>query len=121
MKWLTEVCKSCNPYVSGFSIKTNLDEKNLYRIDKTNNLIFRKNKIMDFNYIIEKNELNDSNNKINIDIKYTDNDNNKKDTKKEIDENYEIIPYEIPKGEELSKIIIYNYLLKNENFDEEKK
>ena len=117
----TEVCKACNPYVSGFSIKTNLDDKNLYRIDKTNNLIFRKNKILDFNYIIKKNEVNDSNNKINIDIKYTDNDNNKKDTKKEIDENYEIIPYEIPKGEELSKIIIYNYLLKNENFDEEKK
>ena len=117
----TEVFKACNPYVSGFSIKTNLDDKNLYRIDKTNNLIFRKNKIMDFNYIIEKNELNDSNNKINIDIKYTDNDNNKKDKKKEIDKKYEIIPYEIPKGEELSKIIIYNYLLKNENFDEEKK
>ena len=95
----TEVFKACNPYVSGFSIKTNLDDKNLYRIDKTNNLIFRKNKIMDFNYIIEKNEVNDSNNKINIDIKNKDNDNNKKDTKKEIDKKYEIIPYEIPKGE----------------------
>ena len=117
----TEVCNACSPYVSDFSIKTNFDDKNLFNINNTNNLIFRKNKIMDFNYIIEKNDGNGDNNKINIDIKYIDNDNNNKDTKKEINENYEIIPYEISKGEELSKIIINNYLLKHTNFDREKK
>ena len=117
----TEVCKACSSYASDFCIKTNLDDKKLYRINNTNNLILRKNKIIDFNYIIEKNEGDNDNNKINIDIKYRDNDNNKKDTKKEINENYEIIPYEISKGEELSKIIINNYLLKSPNIDKEKK
>ena len=117
----TEVCNACNPYISNFNIKSNLDEKNLYKMNNINNIIIRKNKICNFNYIIKKNEENNNINKINIEIKYIENDISKNGEKNEIKENYEIIPNEIPEGEELSKIIIYNYLLKNLNFDEEEK
>ena len=40
---------------------------------------------------------------------------------KKLNEKYEIIPYEISKGEELSKMIINNYLLKNIKIDKEEK
>ena len=116
----TEVYNSCIPYLSDFSIISNLDEKNLYKND-TDNLIIRKNKICNFNFIIEQNEEYNEINKIHIDIKYVENDKNKNDSKNVIKEVYEIIPDEIPKGEELSKIIINNYILNNINLEKEEK
>ena len=91
----TEVCNACSPYISNFNFKSNLDEKNLYEMNNIKNIIIKKNKVYNFNYIIEKNEENDNINKINIDIKYIEEDINKKEKKKEIKENYEKIPYEI--------------------------
>ena len=117
----TEVCNSCTPYISDFTIKSNLDEKNIYKMNNTNSLIIKKNKICNFNYIIEQNEENKQINKIHIDINYVENDKNKNEAKKEIKEDYEIIPNEISKGEELSKIIINDYFLKNSNLEKEEK
>jgi len=117
----TEVCNACNPYISNFNIKSNLDEKNIYKMNNINDIIIRKNKVCYFNYIIEKNEENENINKINIDIKYIENDINKKGEKNEVNENYEIIPNKIPEGEELSKLIINKYILKYLNFDVEVK
>ena len=116
-----EVCNSCAPYISDFNIKSNLDKKNIYKMNNTNSLIIKKNKICNFNYIIEQNEENKQINKIHIDINYVENDRNKKEAKKEIKEDYEIIPNEISKGEELSKIIINDYFLKNSNLEKEEK
>ena len=117
----TEVFYACSPYITNFNFKSNLDEKNLYEMNNVKNIIIKKGKVYYFNYIIEKNEENDKINKINIDIKYIEDDINKKGEKNEIKENYEIIPYEISEGEELSKIIINDYLLKNFNIDKEEK
>ena len=117
----TEVCNSCGAYISDFSIKSNLDEKNIYKMNNTNSLIIRKNKICNFNYIIEQNEENEKINKIHININYVENDKNKNEAKKEIKEDYEIIPNEISKGEELSKIIINDYFLNNLNLEKEEK
>ena len=116
----TEVCNACSPYISNFNFKSNLDEKNLYEMNNIKNIIIKKNKVYNFNYIIEKNEENDNINKINIDIKYIEEDIYIK-KKNEIKENYEIIPYEISEGEELLKIIINDYLLNNLNIDKEEK
>ena len=90
-------------------------------MNNTNSLIIRKNKICNFNYIIEQNEENKQINKIHIDINYVENDKNKNEAKKEIKEDYEIIPNEISKGEELSKIIINDYFLNNSNLEKEEK
>ena len=63
-------------------------------------------------YIIEKNNNKD---KIKLDVKYLDESN------KNIEEIYEIIPQNIEKGEDLSKLIINNYLLNNKELSEEEK
>ena len=64
-----------------------------------------ENGIINLNFICKnKNEINT--NKITIEFCY-----NIKDKKYE--NSYEIIPYEFPKGEELSKLIIYDNILKN--------
>ena len=55
-------------------------------------------------YIIEKNNFKD---KIKLNVKYLDNESNKN-----IDKAYEIFPEKIKKGEELSKLIINNYIKK---------
>jgi hypothetical protein len=71
--------------------------------------------------MIEQNEDNNNINLIHIDIKYVENDKNKNVSKNVKTEDYEIIPNELSKGEELSKLIINNYLLKNKNLEKEAK
>ncbi len=53
-------------------------------MNNTNILIIRKNKICNFNYMIEQNEENEQINKIHIVINYVENDTNKNEAKKEI-------------------------------------
>ena len=114
----TEVSKACSPYISNFSIKSSLAQENIYKLGP-NSTFIRKNKVNNFFYIIEdKNENNDTNKiKVNIEIKYMDGEKENK----EICENYEIEPLEVTLGEELSKLIIYNYISNNSNLDEKEK
>ena len=79
---VTEVCNACSPYISNFNFKSNLDEKNLYEMNNIKNIIIKKNKVYNFNYIIEQNEENEKINKIHIDINYVEKDKNKNEAKK---------------------------------------
>jgi hypothetical protein len=113
-----EVNNASSPYISDFNIISSLDKENLY---KTNSLIkiLRKNKVYNYSYIIENKEETDDK-KLKIEMKYVQNDKNKNEIK-DFCENYEIIPKEIPVGEELSKLIIHQYLLNNLNLNDNEK
>ena len=112
----TEINNASNSYISNFNIKSSIDDKNIY---KTNieEIIIKKNRIVNLGYIIENKENNINENKINIEIKYKKYEKNDE----EIKENYVIIPEVIPAGEELSKLIINNYLLNNIKLKEDER
>ena len=105
-----EVSRAIRPYMTKINFNTSLDNDNII---KNNNIpnIMRENEIINFNYII-----NDKNkkNKIKVNVEYLENDKN------EIKKNYEIIPEEVPEGEELSKLIINNYINNSDLSNEEK-
>ena len=105
-----------SPYISDFDIKSSLDKGNLY---KTNSeiKILRKNKVNNHSYIIENKKNNNDNDNINFEIKYSKIDIDKNEVEN-FDEKYEMIPVEIPTGEELSKLIIYQYLTGDSKLDE---
>ena len=98
---IKEINKCTQPYISNFIIQSTLDEKYLYKAFDLPEIV-RNNQIINIGYIIEDNK---ENNKINIDIEYLKDENKK--------ENYEINPEIIKDGNELSKLIIYNYLTKD--------
>ena len=112
-----------NPYIYNFKLKSSLDNKKY--IYKTNsedsgNIFMKNNEFINFSYIIEnieekENNINDK--KINIEIKYIENDINNNEKNKEKIENFEITPEEISAGDELSKLIINNYILNNSNLN----
>ena len=81
-------------------MKSSLDEKYLYKAFEIPEIV-RNKQIINLGYIVEDN----NNNKVKIDIEYFDDKNKKK--------NYELIPEEIEDGNELSKLIINNYLTKD--------
>ena len=94
---------------SDLSIKSSIDTNNII---KNNNLVYdvvKDNEIINIYYITDKKE-----DKINLDINFKDNNKN-------CELKYEIIPEEIKEGEELSKLIINNYLLNNSELDNEEK
>jgi uncharacterized protein YegL len=94
----------CTSFINNFDINSNLDSINLYN---TRNIdrVMKQNKIYRFDYITKEKI---SKKKINFTIKYTQN-------KEDIVKKYEIEPIELPPGEELSKLIIYNKILKSES------
>ena len=109
----SEINKATCSYISNLQIKTNLDEKNILK-NLTIPNILRDNSIVDLYYIIDSN--NSKIDKIEMDIKYIDSTDNKNYEKK-----YEISPEVIEKGEDLSKIIINNYILNNKNLTNDEK
>ena len=102
---------SIKPYYENINIKSSLDNENLIKNNSIPEII-RDNKIINLNYII-KNENNNNNNKINFEINYLFNN-------EKIDKKYEIASLQLLDGEELSKLIINNYL-NNSNLDDEEK
>ena len=104
---VNEINKSISGFCSNITIKTSLDDKNM--IKNTIPIIMRDNQNVNLNYIINDKEIN---NKINIEINYLENE-------EKIEKKYEVIPENLPVGEELSKLIINNYLNEN-NLEEEK-
>ena len=107
----SEINKATCPYISNVQINTNLDGKNIIKQQSIQNTL-RENSIVNLYYIIDNNNID----KIKMDIKYIDSIDNKKKEKK-----YEISPEVIEKGEDLSKIIIYNYILYNKNLSNDEK
>ena len=76
----------------------------------------RNNQIINLGYILEcKNDNIDKINTINIKMNYLEEKNIK------VNNNYEIIPLEIEKGDKISKLVINNYLSQNINENEKKK
>ena len=108
----SEINKATSPYISNLKINTNLDNENIIKNNVYQNII-RDNEIVNLYYIIEKNKNKD---KINLDINYLDSESNKN-----VDKTYEIIPEKIEKGEDLSKLIINNYILNNKDLSEDEK
>ena len=107
----SEINKATSSYVTDIKINTNLDDKN--RI-KNNNIpnILRDNEIINLYYIIKDINLDN----IKIEINNRDIEENKN-----IKKNYEIIPEKIEKGEELSKLIINDYILNNKELTQDEK
>ena len=73
--------------------------------------ILRDNEIINLYYIMNNNKEN-NNSKINVEINYLENE-------EKIEKKYDITPYYLPEGEELSKLIINNYLKNNNLIEEE--
>ena len=103
---VNEIKKSISPYITNINMETPLDENNKYKVCEIPKIL-RINQIVNIGYIVEGNACDnddDKINKINIKMNYLE-DNNIK-----VNNNYEIIPVEIEKGDEISKLIINNYL-----------
>ena len=116
----TEVSNASNLYISNLNIHSDFDKLNIYKY-KSEIDIVRNNQINNFCYIIENNqEDKEDKNKIKIEVKYKyyETDNNEFKDKNEI---YEILPFELPNGDELSKLIMNNFLIKNKKLSEKEK
>ena len=113
---VNEIKKLSKSFIHDFELKSNLDENNIYKINDKISII-KENKIINIKYILENKEEKIKN--ITSSIKYKIYDKKEK-KEEEINETYEINPVEIPAGEELSKLIIYDYIL-NKNLTEEEK
>ena len=107
---IKELNRAISPFNSNINIKSSLDSENLIKNQSIPN-VMKDNDTFNLNYIICNNK-ESNNDKIYIDINYLDNE-------EKIEKKYEAIPYYLPEGEELSKLIINNYL-KNNNLEEEK-
>ena len=103
---VNEINKSISSFYSNINIKTSLDAKNLVNNSIPN--LMRDNQNINLNFIINNKE---NNNIINFEINYLENE-------EKIEKKYEIIPNYLEKGDELSKLIINNYL-NNNNLDNE--
>ena len=107
-----EINKAISPFISKLTIKTSLDKNNIIKNnDEHIPNIIREDEVINLNYITNNNKKEE---KIKIEIKYLEKDKINEKT-------YEIIPLEILEGEEFSKLIINNYLLKNSNLSEKEK
>ena len=97
----------CTSFINNFEINSNLDSINLYN---TRNMdrVMKQNKIYRFGYITKEKI---PQKKINFSMKY-------KQNKEEIVQKYDIEPIELPPGEELSKLIIYDKILKSDSEEE---
>ena len=108
----SEINKATSNYISNLKINTNLNDKNIIKNNSIPNIL-RSNNIVNLYYITEKKD--DDSQKIKIEINYSE------DGLKTMTNNYEILPEIIEKGEDLSKLIINNYLLENQNLSNEEK
>ena len=100
---VSEINRAVSNYIMNINIETSLDKKNIIKNNKIKSVI-RENEIINLNYIINNKNHVDN---INVKIDYIESD--KKPMKKE----YKIPSEYLEKGEELSKLIINDYLLNN--------
>ena len=118
----TELNSAVSTFITDFKIKSFLDDKKNLIQNRIPNVI-KKNQIIYLSYIIDNKENNNEINekeKINLDIDYMEHDINKENEKENKNEKYEIEIDEIKSGEDLSKLIINNYLLNSDLNNDEK-
>ena len=108
----SEINKAVNNYIMDLDIKTSLDKNNIIKNNKIKNVI-RENEIINLNYIINNSKKCDKN--ITLNLEYLEID------KKPFTKKYIIPSEDLEKGDELSKLIINNYLLKNLELSVEEK
>ena len=108
----SEISRATSPFISNLEINSNLNNNNIIRNNSFPNIL-RCNEIANLFYIIKKQNIID---KIKLEIKYNENKNGKNVEKK-----YEIIPEKIEKGEDLTKLIINNYILNDHYLSDEEK
>ena len=114
---VNDIKNSSYSFAYDFEFDTKLNKKNIYPLNSKINMT--QNHIANIKYIIEnKKDENINGEKLKLNLKYKI-INRKEDKIDEFNENYEIIPEEIQEGNELSKLIINDYLLKNEDMDRE--
>ena len=100
----TEISKiTAQPYISEINIISSLDKDTIMKINNQN--ILKEKEILKVNYICHKNEI--IKDKINVEINYNIKDQN-------YTKSYELIPYTFQKGEELSKLIMYENIIKKD-------
>ena len=109
---VSEINIATTPFISNIEINSNLDNKYIFKNISSFPLYIRDDIIINLNYIVEK---KDNNDKILLNIKYIDEEKNNKE------KDYEIIPEKSGNEEDLSKIIIYKYLLNNKNLKKDEK
>jgi len=106
---VSEINHVTQPYISDINfIISPLDSNN--KLKKFIKNYLKENEIIQFNFICDKNEINTG--KIKFEMSYFIKD-------KKYEQYYEIVPYEFSKGEELSKLIIYDSILNISKKDEE--
>ena len=98
-----------NLWISNFKAKCNLDNDNICETKMPE--IIMQNDIVNLNYIIPRKTID----KINLEITYNLDDNEK------IEKKYEIVPKIIPEGEEISKLIIKDFINNIPDEDEKTK
>ena len=108
----SEINKATSNYISNVKINTSLNDKNIIKNNSIPNIL-RPNNIVNLYYVTEKKD--ESNQKLKIEINYLENGQTT------MVNNYEITPVIIEKGEDLTKLIINNYLLENKNLSNKEK
>ena len=112
---ISEIKNSCRPFIYDFEFKSDLYQKSLYKVMEEKPAIKLNDSISQKYILNNENNSNIFNDKINLEFNYKI--INGKDTY----EKYEVIPEEIQSGEELSKLIINEYLNRNKDLNEEEK
>ena len=107
---VSEINSVTQPFISNININSPLDNNNKTKKNIKYNL--KENEIMKLYYICDKKELNTG--KITFEISYFIKD-------QKYEKVYEIVPYQLPKGEELSKLIIYDNILKSQSKEYDEK
>ena len=115
---VNEIKNSSKPFYSDFEFNTNLDENNLYKLNEKLSII-RENQLVNLKYIIkEEKEKEEKNDLIKLSLKYKK-ENTKDNKVEEFEEKYDIKVIPLSEGNDLSKLIIYEYLNKSKSIDEE--
>ena len=107
-----EINKCCVPFVTYVKSQCNLDNKNIIKNNNIREGIIKENDIFNLYYIINDNNVD---NNIRLKMEYKDNNN------LNYEKNYEINPEILDKGDDLSKLIIYDYIKNNNNLSQEDK
>ena len=106
----SEINKTVGEYIINLDIKSSLDNKNIIK-NKIKNVV-RENELINLYYITNNKE---DDKDIDLEIKYFGIDKN------EFNKEYNLVIEELIKGEELSKLIMNDYILNNKDLSEEEK
>ena len=108
---VSDLFKISYPYIYNFDINSDIDKISLFNLNSKKE-IMRLNKIYNFNYITKEKIHNPKN--IDFVIKYNLNG-------EDFFRHYKLDALDLPEGEELFKLNLYNYIKNNENLSKEEK